>query len=334
MRLSIAAASVSWIPSEVVSGFMRPTFDLGVSHYDQPPPDRVEAVELDSLSARDAFRFANRLAVWADVEDGMVRDAGYEDSAGLVIGLTSVHVGPLRLSVKAGRLPSLRRDPERLPDGGVRLVQTAGGRTGFPLPRPVSRAPFVQWRSPVVWTTLALTIRPDGDHRVELIGASGFPRHWVYGPGGDLVAKSGLADMPAWMDSAFGERTPWGDYDSPAVVAEAVSDLERSLSDDIMRGARPEVRRLRAGEELVRQGDPGRELYLVLDGLAEVAVDGTVLGQVGPGAVLGERALLEGGVRTATVTASTNLVLAVAPEADIDLDRLRELARTHRREER
>jgi len=333
MRLSTTASSVSWIPSEVVTGMMRGAFDLGVSHYDSPPPDRLAVDDLERLNERDAFRFAHRLTVWAEIVDGAIVDVGYEDSSGLLIGLTSVKVGPLRVSVRAGRLPALRREPERLADGAVRLVQTAGGRTGFPMPRPVSRAPFVQWSSPVVWTTLALTIRPGGDHDVELVGASGFPRHWVYGPDGGLVAKSGLADMPAWMDSAFGDRTPWGEHDAPAVVAEAVSDLERSLSDEIMRGARPQVRRLRAGETLVRQGEHGTELYLVLDGLAEVAVDGEVLGQVGPGAVLGERALLEGGTRTATVTASTNVVVAVAPEEDVDLDRLRELAQHHRRED-
>ena len=125
----------------------------------------------------------------------------------------------------------------------------------------------------------------------------------------------------------------WGDQDSPALVAEAGTDLERQLSEEIMRGARPSVRRLAAGEVLTRQGEPGDELYLVLDGMLDVEVDGTTLGQVGPGTVLGERALLEDRIRTSTLTAATRVVVAVAPGDTIDLDRLAELARGHHREE-
>lgn len=333
MRIRVAAASISWIPSEVVTGPLRAGFDAGLTRYDPPPPDAVDVAELEAMSAADRFRFGHRLTAWAEVEDGRVSDVGYDQDSGLVIGTTTARLGPVRVTVRAGRLPTLRPPPERLPDGGVRLVQTVGGRTGFPLPRPVDRAPFVQWRSPVVWTTLALTVRGDGSHTSELLGASAFPRHWVYGTDGSLAGKTGLADPETWMRTSFGERTPWGEHDAPVLVAEAVGDLERSLSDDIMRGTRPQVRRLPAGEVLLRQGDPGHELYLVLDGVAEVAVDGRVLGEVGPGAVLGERALLETGRRTATVTARTPLVVAVAPQEDIDLERLAELARGHRREE-
>jgi CRP-like cAMP-binding protein len=110
--------------------------------------------------------------------------------------------------------------------------------------------------------------------------------------------------------------------------------VERRLSDDIMRGgARPEVRNLPEGAELTRQGAAGDGLYLVLDGIARVDVDGNPLAELGPGAVLGERALLEGGVRTSTVTAVTPLRVAVAPKEAIDLDRLRTLAESHHRED-
>ena len=49
--------------------------------------------------------------------------------------------------------------------------------------------------------------------------------------------------------------------------------------------------------------------------------------------MLGERALLEEGVRTSTLTAATRVVVAVAPGHTIDRERLAELARGHRREE-
>ena len=40
---------------------------------------------------------------------------------------------------------------------------------------------------------------------------------------------------------------------------------------------------------LMRQGDPGEELFLLLDGILRVEVDGKAVADLGPGAVLGER---------------------------------------------
>jgi CRP-like cAMP-binding protein len=64
-----------------------------------------------------------------------------------------------------------------------------------------------------------------------------------------------------------------------------------------------------------------------------VEVDGTPLAEVGPGAVLGERAILEGGRRTATLTAVTDCTVAVADRAAIDVPSLEHLTGGHRREE-
>ncbi len=58
-----------------------------------------------------------------------------------------------------------------------------------------------------------------------------------------------------------------------------------------------------------------------------------MLGQLGPGAVLGERALLEGGRRTATVRADTRCRVAAINGAELDPQLLTELASIHRREE-
>ena len=73
-------------------------------------------------------------------------------------------------------------------------------------------------------------------------------------------------------------------------------------------------------------------MYLLLDGVLAVEVDGAAVAQVGPGAVLGERALLEGGRRTATLRALTPCKVAAASGADLSPDLLRELAQGHRRE--
>ena len=155
----------------------------------------------------------------------------------------------------------------------------------------------------------------------------------MYGADGRLAYKSGLTDETTWLREAFGARTPWGEHDTPALVVAVESELERALSVDIMRsGTSAEVRRLPKGAILTRQGDPGDELFLVLDGLVSVDVDGHALGEVGPGAILGERALLEGGKRTSTLTAVTPVRVAAAQGSSVDLDRLRELALSHRRE--
>jgi hypothetical protein len=176
-----------------------------------------------------------------------------------------------------------------------------------------------------VWTTLSLTMHADGSSDVQLSGASTFPRHWVYDADGKLAYKSGLTDEDHWLNESFGQRTPWGDQDTPALVVAVESELERQMSTDIMHGGDvPEVRRIKEGGHLTKQGEPGDELFLVLDGVVSVDVDGNALGEVGPGAIIGERALLEGGVRTSTLTAVTPVRVAAARGDSVDLDKLRE----------
>ena len=95
---------------------------------------------------------------------------------------------------------------------------------------------------------------------------------------------------------------------------------------------RPAVRRLQAGEVLTRQGDPGDDLYVIVDGVLVVSVDGTEVVELGPGAVLGERAVLQGGRRTGTLTAGSRAKVMVVPADRVDRDRLVGLAASHRRE--
>lgn len=338
MRVEATATSMSWIPSESMWSAVRLSFELGISHWDEPLPDAISGPhQVHEMCRHDRFRFANVLSVWAEVEDGRIVAADHAESSGLAMGATTVRVAKLGATFRAVPLPTLRPEPEvtRSADGdAVTFVQTVGGRTALPLPRRVSRRPFVQWSAPLVWTTLALTLRADGSSEVQLTGASTFPRHWVYDADGRLVLKSGLTDENTWLTEAFGERTPWGSYDTPALVVAVETELERQMSADIMHGNHvPEVRRIKKGATLTRQGDPRDELYLLLDGVVSVDVDGQPLGEVGPGAILGERALLEGGRRTATLTAVTPVRVAAAPADAVDLDRLRELSRSHHRED-
>lgn len=333
MRIASTVTSISWIPSESLAGPLARSFDLGVTHYDEPPPDVLSDVsDVQRFRDEDRFRFANVLAAWADVQDGQIVASGFSPGSGLVMGSTTLGVGKRGLTFQGCALPVVR-PPPLTGSGSVRFTQTAGGRTGVPLPRPVPHPPFVQWQAPIVWTTLSLTLHADGRAVVAMPGASAFPRHWVYGPDGALALKSGLTDPATWIAHSFGARTPWGEQDSAVLVTAVESGLERQLSNDLMRaGRRPDVRRIAAGDELVRQGDPGDELFLVLDGMLGVEVDGERLAELGPGAVLGERAVLEGGHRTSTLVALTPVRVAAAASDAIDTDRLQALARMHRRE--
>jgi hypothetical protein len=331
MRVESSVTSVSWIPSEAVTGpVLKGTFDSGITSYDEPPPDAID--DLEAWRTAGVFRFANRLTAWAEIHDGRIVDAGY--SGGGLMGSTTVRLAKLRATFEPVALPDLRQEPQRT-DSEVRFVQTTGGRTGLPAPRRVKHPPFVQFRAPTVWTTLALTIRADGTSDFEVLGASKFPRHWIYDGDGKIAAKVGLADFKDWYRDAFGKHTPWGDRDSKALVTAVETALERQLSVTIMSaGERPEIRTVKKGKFLVEQGAPGDSLFLLLDGVLSVTVDGEPVAEVGPGVILGERAVLEGGVRTASLLASTDVRVAVAPADRVDRDALLQLREHHRIEER
>jgi Cyclic nucleotide-binding domain len=331
MRYESSVTSLSWIPSEAVTGSMRLAFDSGVAHYDDPPP--AELTDIDALRAADRFRYANVLHAWIEVDDsGQVTDCGYAGHG--LIGATTVKLGALKYRFQAVKLTDIQREPE-YGDGWVRFSQTVGGRTGAPMPRRVSHKPFVQWLAPLVWTTLTLTLYTDGHADFELTGASPFPRHWVYAESGQLASKSGLTNWKDWTAGTAGiQHTPWGDEDSPALVTAVETALERTLSVQLMHGGqKPRIIQLAAGEPLVRQGDPGGDVFLTLDGVIRVDRDGEQLAEYGPGALQGERAQLEGGIRTSTLTAVTACRIAAVPASQFDTGALTELASGHRHEE-
>jgi hypothetical protein len=313
MRIESSVTAVSWIPSDAIEGMPKLPFELGVAKYDEPPPDELEEGDLERLRDDDRFREANHLVAWIDVEDGKIVGQGYEGTG--LVGSTTFNLGIRDITIPGVAFEVLRHEPEVTGDA-VRFVQTVGGRAGFPAPRVVTGRPFVRIQSATAWTTLALTIRADGSSEHELVGASSFPRHWVYDSEGRLDAKSGTIDFKAWYRGAHGEHTPWGDEESDAFVTVAESALEREISRELMAGKMiPERRKLEPGETLVDQGAPGDELYLVLDGVLAVVVDG-------------EKALLEGGNRTATLTAQTRCRIAVIPGELIDRAELEDLAAT------
>lgn len=325
-RIESSVTAISWIPSEAIAGLSKVPFEMGVTHYDEPPPDRLE--DLEELRRTDRFREANELRAFIEVDGDRI--VGYGHLGQGHIGATTVRVGPAAVRFPAVHLPDIRPQPE-VGASSVRFVQTVGGRMGLPTPRPVRHKPFVQFWPSIAWTTLALTLKVDGSSSHELIGASPFPRHWIYDHDGRLVEKSGVIDFTTWFNDSFGDRTPWGTSDSPAVVASVESALERQLSAIIMGdGAKPKISTIAQGQVLLEQGTAGTDVFLILDGMFVVEVDGEQVAEIGPGAVVGERASLEGGLRTATLRATTRGRVAEVPPDGLDAGALETLAATHR----
>jgi CRP-like cAMP-binding protein len=65
------------------------------------------------------------------------------------------------------------------------------------------------------------------------------------------------------------------------------------------------------GTVLIREGEPGREAFIVASGVAELRVDGQAVGRVTTGDLVGEMSLLDARPRSATVVAVTQMRLLV-----------------------
>jgi CRP-like cAMP-binding protein len=82
--------------------------------------------------------------------------------------------------------------------------------------------------------------------------------------------------------------------------------FERCSKRDLAKiGAIAEEIEYPAGTPVVREGDPGSELFIVVDGEVDVRSGARKLATLGAGNYFGEIALITGSARTATVTTGT-----------------------------
>ena len=188
------------------------------------------------------------------------------------MGSTTFRLG-LKIVVPGVAFDVLRPEPDVRPNS-VRFVQTVGGRAGFR-----RRGGQRQAVLPHQFGDGVDDAGADDRHRRHVVprarGASAFPRHWVYDQHGSLAKKSGTVDFKSWYREAHGDNTPWGDEESDAFVTAAESALERQISRDLLTtGIDFERRTLEPADTLVEQGEPGGDLYLLLDGVLAVIVDG------------------------------------------------------------
>ena len=97
----------------------------------------------------------------------------------------------------------------------------------------------------------------------------------------------------------------------------ALVELSAADAREVVSYMRPD--RIKAGEVVIREGESTRNdfMALVLDGEVTVensvaaAHDSMVVSILGPGSLIGEMGIIDGGPRSATCTASTDLALAV-----------------------
>jgi hypothetical protein len=216
---------------------------------------------------------------------------------------TTVRLAKLHTTFEPVALPDLQQAPE-ISDTEVRFVQTTGGRTGL-RPRAGSSTPIRAVPRADRVDHAPLTIRADGTSSFEVLGASKFPRHWIYDGEGKIAAKVGLADFKDWYRDAFGKHTPWGESDSAALVTAVETALERQLSVTIMSGATRDPQ-AEEGQVPLQQDDP-----------ATASTSCSTACWRSPSTAsssprwarcrLGWRAVLEGGIRTASLQAATDV---------------------------
>ena len=77
--------------------------------------------------------------------------------------------------------------------------------------------------------------------------------------------------------------------------------------------------RIPAGRVIINQGSVGYEACVVLAGTVAIQRDGALLETAGAGVVFGEMAMIDKGIRTASVVATTDVVLAVLGPRSFDL---------------
>jgi CRP/FNR family transcriptional regulator, cyclic AMP receptor protein len=68
---------------------------------------------------------------------------------------------------------------------------------------------------------------------------------------------------------------------------------------------------VKAETVLMKSGDVGMEFFVIVEGLATASRKGVEIARLGPGSFFGELALLDGGPRTATVVAQSDMKLLV-----------------------
>jgi CRP-like cAMP-binding protein len=164
----------------------------------------------------------------------------------------------------------------------------------------LTRKPRSTMAKAVAHTNLWVLYRPDFDDLVNRY------------PAISLALSRVLSKRLADMDRRFTESHLRG--------LKLLAGLSSGQLEDISRRLKPV--RFRQRETIVREGEPGHEMYFVESGRVQV-VRGSgpralILADLGAGDLFGEMALLSGNPRSATVTALSDVDLWVMSQEDFD----------------
>ncbi len=91
--------------------------------------------------------------------------------------------------------------------------------------------------------------------------------------------------------------------------------LDAETRDRLMRASR--LGRYRPGELVIREGDVGGDVYVLLSGHCDVLIGDEVVNQIGPNELFGEISALGGGTRTATVRTTAEAEILEMSGADL-----------------
>jgi hypothetical protein len=321
MRLTAEATCLSWIPPAAVEGVFELPFGRGIAHYDKPPPD--ESPDVDLLLDADAIRFANQVRARIDVQDGRICDHGM--TGGGRLGSTTVHLRKRGHTFAGVALPDLVAEPEVFADR-VRFRQTCGGHTGAPVPRAISRPPFVRIAAPLAWSTIALTLYADGTSESEIVDASAFPRHYLYDSAGQLTHKTALIRYKDWLHRSEEQRSPWAGVHEPIPTTQVKQQAERSLADTILISARYQQYQIPAGAMLGSHPIGDDQVAVLLDGLMVILIDDEPAVEIGPGSIFDPSTRIAESKQHAKIRAQTAARFALLSRNDVDSHALLEVA--------
>lgn len=111
-------------------------------------------------------------------------------------------------------------------------------------------------------------------------------------------------DVETQFENVLLERVPF--------LQGADREVIHALSDAV------ETVEFAKGETILREGEPGDCLYLIVEGSVQVLSKGDILAEIGLGGCIGEGALLKDGIRNATVLASEEVTLFQIKRATIN----------------
>jgi hypothetical protein len=155
-----------------------------------------------------------------------------------------------------------------------------------------------------------------GDAELTALSELALKCEKVYGPRRDIewAVDNGklylLQCRAVTTGKSAGEPPPLGPPPHDPVAAlrrvQLFADMDRRQAEQIARVVKE--RRFAKGETVIMEGSGGAAFFFIESGEAKVTSKGAELAKLGPGDHFGEIALIDGGPRSATVTAVTDLV--------------------------